>query len=124
MKEIILNIWWSSGMDGDGYESIYEVSDKNYSKIIALIRKYAKQNIVGNNAYIDPEEFDAYFSTTAPTLYNQISKKVKKELTATSIETAKDWFDEKTEGCSIEEYMDNVYTFGFYIPEKWIMSHI
>lgn len=124
MKEISLNLWWSSGMDGDGYESSYRLSDKNFAKIVSLVRRYAKQNSEDGSTYIDPEDFDTYFANTTPALYQQISAKVRSYLTATAVQTAKDWFDEEAEGCTVEEYLDSVYVCGFYLKEEFLTQCI
>ena len=29
-------------------------------------------------------------------------------------------FDEEEEGCTIEEYIDNIYTWGFYLSDSFV----
>jgi hypothetical protein len=120
MKDIELHLWWSDGLDSDGYESPYSISNKDYARIASIVKRYAKGISEGGNTYVDPEELNECFKQKAPQLYDKINKKVKADLTATTKQTADEWFNVKEEGCTIEEYIDNVYTCGFYISEKFI----
>lgn len=120
MKDIELHLWWSDGLDSDGYESSCSISNKDYARIASIVKKYAKENCEGGNTYIDQEELNECLKQKAPQLYDKIDKKVKADLTATTIQTADEWFNAKEEGCTIEEYIENVYTCGFYISEEFI----
>lgn len=124
MKSIELYLWWRCGkLDGDGYETDYQVSDEDYNTIVELVKKYAEENCSDDDKYIDPQEFtEEYFYKNAPELYKQIDEETREELIATTVETAEDWFDEEDEGCTIEEYIDNCYSLGFYFTEEFLAS--
>lgn len=125
MKNIELYLWWSCGkLDGDGYETDYEVSDNDYNTIVSLIKKYAEENCDEEDGiYVDPQDFtEEFFYKSVPELYNQIYEDVKSQLTETAIAEAEDWFDEEEEGCTVEEYLDNCYSYGFYFTEEFLAS--
>lgn len=107
-------------MDSDGYDTSYSISNKDYAKIVSIAKKYAKEKCENEGSYIDPEEFGECFKQKDPSLYDKIDKIVKKELSLTAMQTAGEWFNEEEEGCTIEEYIDNIYTCGFYISEEVI----
>ena len=110
-------------MDSDGYEIEYEVSNEEYNTIVELAQKYAEENCddEDEDIFIDPQEFtEKYFYENARTLYDKIEKDITEELTATAIATADEWFDEEEEECTIEEYIENAYTWGFYFTEEFL----
>lgn len=125
MKTIELEIWWSCGGDSDGYETDFEVSDEEYNNIVELVRKYAEENCdeEDEDIFIDPQEFtEKYFYKNARTLYDKIDKETTEEFTANTIATADEWFDEEEEGCTIEEYIENFCSCGFYFTEEFLAS--
>lgn len=124
MKNIELYLWWNCGdLDGDGYESDYTVSDEDYNTIVNLIKKYAVENCTDDDLDINPHNFtEKYFRKNASELYDQIDACIKDELIATTVETAEDWFDEEEEECTIEEYLEDNYSFGFYFTEDFLAS--
>ena len=110
-------------MDGDGYETDYQVSDEDYNTIVELVKKYAEENCEEEDKYIDPQDFtDEYFYENARSLYDKIDKETTEMLISTTIETAEDWFDEEAEGCTIKEYLKNNYDFGFYFTKGFLAS--
>lgn len=124
MENIELYQWWRCGkLDGDGYETDYEVSDEDYNIIVNLVKKYSDENGVADEGGIDYIEFtEEYFYNNAPELYQKIYDNIVKELIATTAETAECWFDEEDEGCTIEEYLEDNYDFGFYFTEGFLTS--
>lgn len=124
MKSIELYQWWRCGkLDGDGYETDYQVSDEDYNTIVELVKKYAEENCEEEDKYIDPQDFtDEYFYENARSLYDKIDKETTEMLISTTIETAEDWFDEEAEGCTIKEYLKNNYDFGFYFTKGFLAS--
>lgn len=133
MKDVELYVWSRCGMlDGDGYETNYSVTDKDYDTIVALVKRYIKETCdeeVADEDYeeldIDSKEFtDEYFYTNAKNIYNKIYNSIEKEAITSIIESAKDWFEEDEEGCTIEEYVKNNFDFGFYFTEEFLESII
>ena len=123
MKNIELYQWWRCGDDGDGYETEYEVSDEDYNTIVNLLKEYADENGIEDGDDVDNVEFtEDYFYNNAEELYLKIDNDIIEELIATTADTAEDWFDEEEEGCSVEEYLENNYDFGFHFTEEFLAS--
>jgi hypothetical protein len=125
MKDIELFLWWSCGkLDSDGYEMNFSVSDEDYSTIVDLVKKFAVENDADDD-WIDVKDFtEEYFCKYAPALYDKLNQEVKQCIFDTAIESADEWFDEEEEGCSVEEYLEDTYYFGFYFTENFVESVI
>ena len=110
---------WSN-IDGDGYESDYIVSDEEHDIIVDLAKKYAAEK---GTKGIDARDFtDDYFAKNAPELYKQIEDDAKEEMMASTLESAEDWFDEEEEECTIEEYINNYCSMGFYFTDDFLKT--
>ena len=122
MRDIKIYVWWRCGkLDGDGYDTEFEVSDEDYNTIVELVKKYIKENCEDDEVYVDPQDFTTdYFYENARSLYDKIDKETTEMLISTTAETADFWFSEEDEGCTIEEYLENYYDFGFYLSEECI----
>lgn len=122
MKTIELDIWWSCGGDSDGYETDFYVSNEEYNTIVELVQKYAVEICHIGGSYIDPRNFTKkYFKDNARSLYDKIEKETYDMIFSTTIATAADdWFDEVKEGCTIEEYIERVYFWGFHFTEEFL----
>jgi hypothetical protein len=55
-----------------------------------------------------------------PELYAELETETTEEIRSSLIESAEDWFDEETEEFTKEEYIDNYYSWGFYISDNFI----
>lgn len=120
MKTIELYLWSRIGHDGDGYETDYEVSDEEYNTIVHLIKEYRKQ---GGEDGFDAKEFsEDFLSEHAADLYNKLEEETSQEIIASIKEDANYWFDAESEGCTIDEYIENNYYWGFWITEDFIDS--
>ena len=108
-------------MDADGYKSEYYLSDESYASLVTLIKNYIAEKGEEN---INPQDFNSYLYNSAPELYNLIDSETREEQTESAIENAQDWFDEEDEDCTIEEYIENTYSFGFYITKECLLSFV
>lgn len=115
MASIELYLWSRCGHDGDGYESDYMISDDDYSAIVDLIVEHcAGGQLNGSGFTYDVLQYKL------PELYAELEIETTEEIRSSLIESAEDWFDEETEECTIEEYIDNYYSWGFYISDNFI----
>ena len=97
--------------------------EKVFSELNDLLKEYADENGIEDKDDVDNVEFtEDYFYNNAEELYLKIDNDIREELIATTAGTAEDWFDEEEEGCSIEEYLENNYDFGFHFTEEFLAS--
>lgn len=122
MRYIGIYVWWRCGkLDGDSYDTEFEVSDEEYNTIVELVKKYIKENCEDDDIYVDPQDFTCnYFSENARSLYEKIEKETADTLISATVEFAGDWFSEEDEGCTLEEYLNKYYDFGFYFSEEFL----
>ena len=108
--------------DGDGYESDFEITDKDYATIVALLKECIEPDEDSDGEFdIDGQWFtEDILCKKAPELYERLEKMTSDETTESLIENAKDYFDEEEEGCTFEEYMNAGYSWGFRITDEWI----
>lgn len=120
MKEIEVYLWWRSGkLDGDGYETDIEITEEDYEAIVGLIKDYATEKSEADDEYIDSQDFtENYLCEKARPLYDKIEKILEDEFKTGAKESASEWFDQETEGCTLEEYINNTYYWGFYLSEE------
>lgn len=122
MRHIGIYVWWRCGkLDGDSYDTEFEVSDEEYNTIVELVKTYIKENCEDDDIYVDPQDFtNNYFYDNARSLYEKIDKETTEILISDTIATSESWFSEEDEGCTIEEYINNNYEFGFYLSDVCI----
>lgn len=119
MKTISLYLWSQCGHDGDGNDSDFEISDADYATLVQLVKEYYKDiDELDEEDIPSAEEFNDHFASTE--LYKKLYKEVSGEIKASLIENAQDWFSEEDEGCSVEEYINNNYYWGYYLNEEVI----
>lgn len=115
MKTIELYLWCRCGEDGDGYDADYQISDDDYQTIVDLIVENSDGEPVCGNSFTEK-----ILQAKCPEIYEELWALSSEEIRASLIENAEDWFDEDDEECSIEEYIDNNYYWGFYISDGFI----
>ena len=116
MREVDIDIWWEISGEYDSYDSCVEVTDEEYSALVEEIKAHRDE--------IDPEhEMEEYegkdFTDCCDgEIYDKIQQQVDKEVRESLIDNC--CFDEEEEGCTIEEYIDNNYTWGFYLSDSFV----